>query len=128
LASYNSRARNRGNRNDHDLPEIFRRFHHLDHVGASPGSDLGLSLANRNSAVVCKVSLRTGLDRAVRSECARAYSALTGQNCGRFAVSVKATEIEVAKQAKTGQFAEALRIEDRMRRARNQTDTYRSNN
>jgi len=94
-------------------PEIFGRFHHLDHVGASPGSGLGLSLANGNSAGVCKDSLRTDLDLAGRNECARAHSAVTGQNCDRFAVSVKATEIEVARQDKTGQFAASLRIQNR---------------
>lgn len=57
------------------------------------------------------------LKKAVRSECARANSPVIGQNYDRFATCVKAAELEVARQDKTGLLAAELGIDRRVQLA-----------
>ena len=64
-----------------------------------------------NKAAVAEYT--AALKKAVRSECARANSPLIGQNYDRFVVCVKAAELEVARQDKTGLFAAELGIDRR---------------
>lgn len=57
------------------------------------------------------------LKKAVRSKCARANSPVIGENYDSFAACVKAAELEVARQDKTGLLASELGIDRRVQLA-----------
>lgn len=128
LCRYSSRAFHKGNANDHDLPDVFRRFHRINRAGAGAGSGPLAALASGNSAGAHMVSIRTFRTGAVRIGFLRAFSAVICQNYARSCAGVEGSGISSEGRNKSCKLAAALRIQSRPPLALDQTPPAERNN